>query len=44
LSLEPYVALSAPPTLCLPGHCHTSDDNGLNIRTSKPAAVKHCPL
>ena len=39
LPSEQCVELSAPPAPCLPGHCHAShqDDNGLNLRTCKPA-------
>jgi hypothetical protein len=46
LSSEQDVELSAPPAPFLPGCCHASchDDNGLNLRTSKPAPIKSCPL
>ena len=38
-SSEQDIELSAPPAPCLPGYCHAShqDDNGLNLRTCKPA-------
>jgi hypothetical protein len=42
LPLEQDEELSAPPLSCLPGCCHASylDDNGLNLRTCKPATIK----
>jgi hypothetical protein len=46
LPLEQDVELSAPPAPYLPGCCHASllDDNGLNLRTCKPAPIKCCLL
>jgi hypothetical protein len=46
LPLEQDVELSALLRLCLPGSCYAScqADNGLNLRTCKPASIKHCPL
>jgi hypothetical protein len=46
LPLDEVVELSAPPAPCLPGCHHGSyhDDNGLNLRTWKPAPIKCCPL
>ena len=46
LPSEQAVELSAPPVSCLPVHCYASchDDNGLNLRISKPAPIQCHPL
>jgi hypothetical protein len=44
LPLDEDVELFTPPVPCLPRCCHASylDDNGLNLRTCKPAPIKYC--
>jgi hypothetical protein len=46
LPLDEDVELTASSVACLSGCCHASynDDNGLNLRTYKPAPIKCFPL
>jgi hypothetical protein len=41
LPVDQDVELLAPPTPCLPAHCHAShhDNSGLNLRTCEPAPI-----